>query len=142
LRLPPSPAEWEALKAENAKLRAEVERLLQESEEDFNKTEDQLSALVKERDVALLQARDWEKAVNVWCSCGGRSPNDAGACMACRVYHTAKGIEAPAAEIMKPSIKKQNECWTSEEVRQLYTDAEKLAKDLKLPDPPLPEHGS
>lgn len=30
---------------ENAKLRAEVERLLQESKEDFNKSEDQLKAL-------------------------------------------------------------------------------------------------
>lgn len=43
-----------AMEQENARLRAEVERLLKESKEDFNKTEDQLTAL-------NLQVDRWRK---------------------------------------------------------------------------------
>jgi hypothetical protein len=40
-----------------------------------------------------LQVSAWEKAVNAWCSCGGKGPND-GCCVACLVYHSAKGTKA------------------------------------------------
>lgn len=41
---------------------------------------------------ALLQVRDWEEAVNFFCTCGGRGPQDM-CCPACAVYHRAKRTE-------------------------------------------------
>lgn len=36
-----------------------------------------------------LQVEAWKRAVNAWCSCGGKGPDD-GACVACLVYHQAQ----------------------------------------------------
>lgn len=53
--------------------------------------------------------RAWEEAINAFCSCGGRSPNDAGVCAACRIYHHAKGIEAPHITDQRNSEKRNDE---------------------------------
>ena len=48
------------------------------------------SGMVAKHDEAWL-ATEWQRrlrnAVNEWCACGGRGPDDAQCCPACQVYH-------------------------------------------------------
>lgn len=57
--------------------------------------------LQQQYEFALLQVRDFERAINAHCSCGGAGPGDG--CVACEIYHDAtgskRGTEKPVNEI-------------------------------------------
>lgn len=67
------------------------------------------SPVAKEKyDAMVLQLRDWERAINAHCSCGGDGPG--AGCVACEIYHDATGTKKPKGESCGIPFGEGNHC--------------------------------
>lgn len=111
MRLPPSPAEWEAMKTEKAKLKVEVERLQEQARQALHVEDGSENTIQRLRadpqgareDAQRLYLRAEEsrlskvnftdrfcKAINARCSCGETNP---GGCPWCGLYQEVTGTK-------------------------------------------------
>lgn len=81
----------EQLLTENDTLRADKEALIQQRDEAY-----------QQKDLTDLQVRDYERAINAHCSCGGDGPG--AGCVACEIYHDATGTKRGTEKRVCPCL--------------------------------------